>query len=262
LEEMLLKWSMTPTLADSARAALAKLEEAKEKGKPFPLMLTDAQMPEMDGLTLAKQIKQSPELAGATILMLTSVGHRGDAARCRELGISAYLTKPIGQSELLDAILRVLGVGTEKAGPSSLITRYTLREGRKVLRILLVEDTPVNRELALRLLEKRGHTVEVAGNGLEALAALKKQTFDLVLMDVQMPEMGGFEAATAIRKAEKRTGTHLPIIAMTASAMKGDRERCLEAGMDGYISKPIRPRELFEVVEGCLTSTESVPPAS
>ncbi|MGD0223780.1 MAG: response regulator [Terriglobia bacterium] len=216
----------------------------------------------MDGLALTKRIKQNPEFAGATILMLTSVGHRGDAARCRDLGIAAYLTKPIGQSELLDAILRVLRVGVHKPSQPSLITRHTLRERRRILKILLVEDTPVNRELALRLLQKRGHRVEVAGNGREALAALEEETFDMVLMDVQMPEMDGFEAAAAIRKREKETGTHLPIIAMTASAMKGDRERCLDVGMDGHISKPIRVEELFEVVEGCLPPPGDVPSAS
>jgi CheY-like chemotaxis protein len=262
LEEMLLRWRMTPTLAASGRAALAELEGAKEKGKPFPLVLTDAQMPEMDGFALAERIKQNPELAGATILMLTSVGHRGDAARCRELGIAAYLTKPIGQSELLDAILRVLGPEVDKASPPSLVTRHMLRQGRRSLKILLVEDNPVNRALAFRLLQRRGSFVAVAGDGREALAALEKQIFDLVLMDVQMPEMDGLEATAAIREREKRTGTHLPIIAMTAAAMKGDRERCLEAGMDGYISKPIRAEELFEVIESLLTAPEVIPAAS
>jgi CheY-like chemotaxis protein len=253
LEAMLTHWLMKPALADGGWAGLATMERAKNAGKPFPLILIDAQMPDMDGFTLAQRIKESPELAGATIMMLTSAGQRGDAARCRELGIAAYLIKPIRQSDLLEAILLALGKPARGAEQSFVVTRHTLRETRRKLRVLLAEDNRVNQELVVRLLEKRGHTVVVARNGKEALAALEKSAFDgfdLVLMDVQMPEMDGFEATAAIREREKATGTHLLIIAMTAYAMKGDRERCLAAGMDSYLSKPIQAKELFEAIEG------------
>jgi two-component system sensor histidine kinase/response regulator len=247
LTGMLTRWGMRPTAAEGGRAALQALEVAKSTGRPFPLILLDGQMPEMDGFTLAELIKKDPELVGATIMMLTSAGHLGDAVRCRELGISAYLVKPIRQGELLQGICNVLNLSTQKQPP--LVTRHTLREARNRSRVLLVEDNAVNQMLALRLLEKRGHIVSVAGNGQEALAALEKEDFDIVLMDVQMPEMDGFEATAAIREKERPTGRHTPIIAMTAHALKGDEERCLSAGMDAYISKPIRTNELFATIE-------------
>jgi len=205
-----------------------------------------------------ERIRQQDDLRRTTIMMLTSVGQRGDAARCRQLGIAAYLIKPIGQSQLLDAILNVLGPKAREAEgarqPTGLVTRHSLREGQRKLRVLLAEDNAVNQRLASRLLEKRGHSVVVAGNGREALKALKEGEFDLVLMDVSMPEMDGLEAARAIRAAEQATGTHLPIIAMTAHAMKGDRERCLDAGMDGYVSKPVQARDLFQAAEAALSA--------
>jgi two-component system sensor histidine kinase/response regulator len=253
LDAMLRRWIMVPALTESGAAALAALEDNAALGKPFPLVLIDAQMPEMDGFELAERIKQNPRLATATVMMLTSIGQRGDAARCREVGISAYLIKPIRQSELLEAILTALGQ-QQGVAAERLVTRHTLREARQKLRILLAEDNPVNRELAVRLLEKRGHEVVVAHNGREAMTTLEKQTFDLVLMDVQLPEMDGLEATAAIREKEKGTGAHLRIIAMTAHAMKGDRERCLAAGMDGYVSKPIETKELFEAIEGAAAA--------
>ncbi len=207
-------------------------------------------MPEMDGFALAERIKKDPELVGATIMMLTSAGHLGDAARCRELGISAYLVKPIRQGELLQAICNVLNLSNQEQAP--LVTRHTLREARNRSRVLLAEDNAVNQTLALRLLEKRGYFVSVAGNGREALAALEKEIFDVVLMDIQMPEMDGFEATATIRESEKSTGKHIPIIALTAHALKSDQERCLSAGMDAYISKPIRTNELFTTIERLL----------
>ena len=188
------------------------------------------------------------------VFMLTSAGQPGDAVRCRESGIAAYLSKPIRQAELREAICQVLSPESRqnKLGP---VTRHSLREGKAAaLRILLAEDNVVNQTLAKRLLEKRGHTVVVAGSGREALAALDEQNFDLVLMDVHMPDMDGLEATSAIREKEKATRTHLPIIAMTACAMKGDRELCLQAGMDGYVSKPVRPEELLEAVEASRSS--------
>src|SRR5438552_561805 len=211
---MLSRWGMKPTAVDSGRMALQAMEIAKSTGHPFPLILLDGQMPEMDGFTLAEAIQGDPELVGATIMMLTSAGHLGDAERCRKLGISGYLVKPVRQSELLDAICHLLG-GEEKKERVALITRHSLKEAKKRARILLAEDNAVNRTLAIRLLEKRGYTVVVAANGREALTALEKEDFDVILMDVQMPEMDGFEATTKIREHEKSTGKHIPIIAMT-----------------------------------------------
>jgi PAS domain S-box-containing protein len=253
LEEMLTNWRLNPVLAESARKAMSRLEEALGAGLPFPLVLVDANMPEMDGFALVEQIRRNPGLAGAIIMMLSSASHSGDAARCRELGVARYLTKPIGQSELLDAILLAVGSKVQAVAPASRPSiDQPLREGLRRLRILLAEDNHVNQMLAVRLLEKRGHRVQVVGDGREALEKLKAADFDLVLMDVQMPVMGGFEATAAVREMEKGTGKHIPIVALTAGAMKGDRERCLAAGMDGYIGKPIRSEELFEQIEALI----------
>lgn len=244
LLKMLANWHTRPLAVESGAKAITALREAQGLGRNFPLILLDAQMPEMDGFALAESIKRNPEWGAATIMMLSSAGQRGDAKRCRELGVAAYLTKPVRQAELLDAVLTALGTRPIKDAAPALVTRHSLRENSHHLRILLVEDNAVNQVLAVRLLEKRGHKVAVTGNGKEALAALEKDSFDLVLMDVQMPEMDGFEATATIREKEKTSGNHVPIIAMTAHAMTGDRERCLEAGMDDYITKPIRPEEL------------------
>jgi PAS domain S-box-containing protein len=251
LEGMLLRWHMKPTSVDCAAAALVQLSAALEAGKPYPLILTDMHMPEMDGFALIEQIRRRPELSAATIMMLTSAGHRGDAARCQDLGVSAYLLKPIRQSELREAVARVLGA-REQDGAIPLVTRFSLQDAREphaYLRVLLVEDNLVNQRLAVRLLEKRGHRVAVAGTGLEALLALEKDSYDLVLMDVQMPEMDGLEATAAIRQKEKGTALHQAVVALTAHAMKGDREKCLAVGMDGYLTKPIRPQELDQLLE-------------
>jgi PAS domain S-box-containing protein len=250
LTGMLARWGMKPTAAEGGEAALRALEVAKSTGQPFRLILLDGHMPEMDGFTLAERIKKDPDLVGATIMMLTSAGHLGDAARCRELGISAYLVKPIRQVELLQGICNVLNLATQTKAP--LVTRHTLREVGSRSRVLLVEDNVVNQTLAVRLLEKRGYIVSVAGNGRQALATLKMKEFDVVLMDVQMPEMDGFEATAAIREREQSTGKHIPIIAMTAHALKSDEDRCLSAGMDAYLSKPIRTNELFAAIENAL----------
>jgi PAS domain S-box-containing protein len=251
LERTLLQWEMRPTVVDSGWTALSALKRAKEQNDPITLLLLDAQMPGMDGFTFASRLYEDPSLTSATVMMLTSAGQRGDAARCREVGISAYLTKPVRQVELREAILKVLGMQKQRAEDSKLITRHSLRETRRQLRILLAEDNAINREVAVRLLGKRGHVVIVTENGKEAVAALDASPdhFDVVLMDVQMPEMDGFEATAAIREKEKSTGKHMPIIAMTAHAMKGDRERCLAAGMDAYVSKPVQFDELIRVTE-------------
>jgi CheY-like chemotaxis protein len=209
-------------------------------------------MPEMDGFTLAARIGQHPQLAGAIVMMLTSAGLRGDAARCRELGIAAYLTKPVTQSELWEAVRAALCRRHEPPEPAPLITRHSLRESRRCLRILLAEDNMVNQMVAVRMLENQGHLVVPVGDGHTALEALAQQHFDLVLMDVQMPELDGLEATAIIREQEQHDGTHIPIIAMTAHAMQGDRERCLAAGMDDYVSKPMRATDLYAAIERLL----------
>jgi len=251
LHSMLSRWGMRPTAVDGGRAALQALETAKSAGHPFPLILLDGKMPEMDGFTVAEHIRKDPDTVRATIIMLTSAGHLGDAARCRELGISAYLVKPVRQRDLFDAMCNVLN-GSPQKESVPLVTRHVLRETKHRSHALLAEDNAVNRTLAVRLLEKRGYTVSVAVNGRAALAAFEQEHFDFVLMDVQMPEMDGFEATAGIRAKEKSTGGHIPIIAMTAHSLKGDQERCLAAGMDGYVSKPIRTSELFATIEKLL----------
>jgi len=265
LEETLTSWRMKPSVADGGRKALALMEQASAEAHPFPLVLLDAQMPEMDGFAVAEQIRARPELAGATIMMLTSDRRVGDAARCRELGIAACLTKPITQSDLLDAILRVLCRSILTAPQEQAAALGPVAPLGRALSVLLVEDSSVNQALAIRLLQKRGHVVEVANNGLKALEAWEEAgpgAFDIVLMDVQMPEMDGFEATAAIRAREKDLGTHIPIVAMTAHALKGDRERCLEAGMDGYVPKPVRAAALFAEIEKHVAgAAAAAPPA-
>jgi two-component system sensor histidine kinase/response regulator len=252
LDAMLKHWQMEPTLAEGGEAGLAAMRLAKQSGKAFPLVIVDSLMPDMDGFALIARIKEDPALAGATIMMLTSAGQRGDAARCRKLGVAAYLIKPIRQSELLEAILAALDEKSSDRAQPTLITRHSLREARQKLRILVAEDNTVNEEFIVRLLEKRGHTARVAHNGREALAALEKDHYDLILMDVRMPELDGFEATGLIRERERSTGQHIPIIAMTAHAMKGDRERCLAAGMDAYVSKPVNVQELLVTIQSLI----------
>ena len=256
LQEVLTNWRMRPTLAASGEEALAALEQARRDEAPFALVLLDAMMPEMDGFTLAERILQRPELAQNTLMMLSSADQYRDAARCRELGLAAYLTKPVRQSDLQNAIMNALGVAPPQeladAPPTSSPT------GRP-LQILLAEDSLVNQTLAIRLLERRGHAISVASTGAQALAAWQAQRFDVVLMDVQMPEMDGFEATANIRAQERDTGEHIPIVAMTAHVMQGDRERCLAAGMDAYVAKPIQAEELFATIEGLLPDMPSTP---
>ncbi len=260
LNELLNHWGMKPTLAENGKRGMEILEQASAAGAAFPLILLDSHMPDMDGFTFARRVKSDPRFKGAIIMMLTSGGQRGDALRCRELRISAYLVKPLQQTELLEAILTVLGHKPEPPDQRpTLVTRHSLREDRRHLRILLAEDNPVNQTVAVRLLEKMGHTVMVVANGRDAVLMLAEQEFGLVLMDVQMPEMDGFEATRAIREKEATTHKHIPILAMTAHAMKGDRERCLAVGMDGYIAKPISPAELFAEIERFTPRPEPTP---
>jgi two-component system, sensor histidine kinase and response regulator len=258
LREMLTNWGMRPTVVEAGREALVALERARQAGSPFALVLLDAMMPEMDGFTLARRIKQEPHLVVATLMMLSSADRRGDAARCRELGMAAYLTKPIRQSTLLDAIMTSLGSAASAASRAPHAAALAgSGEPRRTLRLLLAEDNAVNQRLAVSLLEKRGHQVVVVGNGRDAVTAVAEGRFDAVLMDVQMPEMDGFEAAAAIRALDAAAGGHTPIVAMTAHALKGDRERCLAAGMDAYVTKPLRPHELFEAVERLVSPAGS-----
>ena len=243
LEDVLRNWRMNPTTVRDGPEALRALGRAAEAGEPFPLVLLDAVMPGMDGFMLAEEIRKRPELAAAAVMMLSSADRRGDAERCRALGLTRYLVKPVNQSDLLDALLEALAApapapashqtprpqGTPPTGPS--------------LRVLLAEDNLVNQRLAIRILEKQGHEVTPVLNGREAVVALDKQAFDVVLMDVQMPVLDGMEATAEIRRREG-AGRRTPIIALTAHALMGDRERCLAAGMDGYLSKPIQGAEL------------------
>src|SRR5262245_3001762 len=249
LQDMLRRWEAAPSIVESGREALAAMHSAASSGEPFPLVLLDNMMPGMDGFTLAEEIARQPGLAGSTLMMLSSADRCENIARCRAIGIKSYLTKPIKRSDLQAAMLSVLSGSPDQEMQASIGARRSIAAGACCLRVLLTEDNAVNQKLAVRLLEKRGHFVVVASNGLEALETISREAFDVVLMDVQMPEMDGFEATRRIREREQTTGDHVPIIAMTAHAMKGDRERCLEEGMDGYISKPLRPNELFESVE-------------
>jgi PAS domain S-box-containing protein len=252
LREMLNRWGMITRTADGGKTALHELDVAKNEAQPFSLILLDGQMPEMDGFTLAEKIKADPAWQATPLIMLTSAGRTGDAALCRKLGIAGYLMKPVRQMELLAAISRILQKSpTEK--PDYVVTRHSIREEKNRRRVLLTDDNAVNRTLAVRLLEKRGFLVSVARDGREAVAAVENEKFDVVLMDVQMPEMDGFEATAAIRAWERSSGGRTPIVAMTAHALKGDQQRCLDAGMDGYVSKPIRSDELFATIEKLLS---------
>jgi signal transduction histidine kinase/CheY-like chemotaxis protein len=264
LQDMVTRWGMRPTAVGSGAAAIEELEKAWSRNSLFPLILLDSQMPGMDGFVLAERILKEADLGPVEILMLTSAGQLGDAARCRELGIRAYLAKPFHQAELLEAICQTINKIEFPAGSAAnalpLVTRHTLREDEHRARVLLAEDNVVNQTLAVRLLEKRGYQVKVAGDGRGAVEALETGQFDIILMDIQMPGMDGFEATAAIRAKEKINGGHIPIIALTAHALKGDEEQCISSGMDGYVSKPIHAVELVSLIEKLLDSKRSVQP--
>ncbi len=256
LHEMLTHWRMRPTSVAGGRAALEELDQAARRRKPYPLVLLDSQMPEMDGFALAEQIKKRPELVGASIMMLTSGPRPGDRARCLTLGLSAYLTKPIKQSDLLDTIMGALS-GRPAGGHPATRSPPAVRKGPR-MRALVAEDNAVNQLVAVEMLKRAGYRAVAAGNGREALALLERESFDLVLMDVQMPKLDGFDTTIAIREREKVTGNHLPIVALTAHAMKGDAERCLAAGMDAYLTKPLEMVQL----RGVLASIGKSRPSS
>jgi two-component system, sensor histidine kinase and response regulator len=247
LLEMLQSWGMKVSLADSGESALALLGDLAEDAC-FPIMLCDMNMPDVSGFDLVERMTKAYSSKVKKTVLLTSTGRRGDAQRCKSLGISGYLTKPVKQSELYNSILHVMLPDQGFTVGEDLVTRHSLREEYPPLRILLAEDNLINQQLVIRLLEKKGHEVVVAGTGREAVEEQNKNRYDIILMDVQMPEMDGFEATRLIRDGE--TGDdHIPIIAMTAHAMKGDRERCLEAGMDEYLSKPVQPTLLYAMLE-------------
>ncbi len=245
-EKTLIRWQMLPTMVESGAVAIRAVHESEARGVPFDLVLLDVNMPDMDGFSTAERLKQEAHMTPPTIMMLTSSDHAGDAQRCRKMGLAAYLVKPVRQSALRTAILKALDTSAAQQRADA---QDAAQDRLTPLHVLLAEDNVVNQRVAIGLLQKAGHTVTLAANGLEALAALEKGTFDLVLMDMQMPEMGGAEAMAAIRAGEKATGAHLPIVALTAHALKGDRERCLEAGADGYVPKPIAPAMLFREIE-------------
>jgi signal transduction histidine kinase/DNA-binding response OmpR family regulator len=251
LNGMLTRWGAQTTSAEGASEALSELDAACSAGWPYQMVLTDVHMPGTDGFGLVQQIQGRPELLPVTVIMLTSAGHSGDAERCRRLGIHSYLYKPVRRQELLAAILRSPGHPQTISVPQAVPAAAPPTRARS-LHILLVEDNRTNQTVATRMLQKMGHSILVAGNGKEALLLLTAHRFDLVLMDIQMPEMDGLTATRKIRESERETQRHLPIIAMTAHAMKGDRERCIEAGMDGYVSKPISSKEVAEAIAGTL----------
>lgn len=256
LKQILSKWGVLVTVAEDGEKGLAELKRAKKENNPYEILLLDCRMPNMDGFEVADYIKSNPELSGVTMMMLTSDDRKGDIKRSRELGIESYLLKPIKQKELHRALASLLS--QTKTDSKKALVEEKVRPAKlhRSLHILLAEDNIVNQKLAIRLLEKRGHTVVVAENGRKAVEAFEKERFDLILMDGSMPEMDGFEATVAIREMEKETGNHIPIIALTALALKGDREKCLQAGMDDYVSKPIRREEFFKTIEKLTPETE------
>jgi signal transduction histidine kinase/DNA-binding response OmpR family regulator len=260
LEDWLRGWGTEPTAAADGLTALEALWRGVALGRPYSLALLDARMPGTDGPTLAAKVGQSPELSGCRTVLLTSEDRPGDLARHRERGIAAVVMKPVQQEELLEAIYRVLSrpvpgrpsegrTGAEKTGNEG-----PAAAPPRPLRILLAEDNEFNQQVVEHLLVRQGHTVRVAGNGREALAALEREPFDLLLLDVQMPELDGFQVIEAVRQREHAAGGHLPVIALTARSMKGDRERCLQAGMDDYLAKPARAADLFAAIDRLLAA--------
>ena len=256
LERMLRSWGMKPTTSVSGEQALLQLATAQESGLVFPLIITDMHMPNMDGFAFVAEARQKWKLDAVAIMMLTSQGYHGDIARCRELSLATYLLKPIRERELQEAVISALGSKSATNSSRLLLTECGKparcdqnNKPQTPLRILVAEDNSVNQRLAVRLLERRGHQAVIAADGQEALTKLETEYFDLILMDVQMPTMDGLQATAAIRAGEQRSGKHIRIVALTANAMKGDREKYLAAGMDDYLAKPIRQPELDRVLQ-------------
>ena len=255
LDEITRAWGMVPTTAADAASGLRALESMQASDAPFQILLLDYMMPDTDGLELARRIRATPALDGTIIMMISSADESEHIARCHALGICRHLRKPVTQSNLYEALIGALGV-TTMPDPGAKVP-----SAAKSLQILLVEDNAFNQKVAIGLLENRGHAVATAGDGRQALDLLAATDFDLALMDLEMPKMDGIEATRNIRARERSSGQHLPIIGLTAHAMKGDRERCLEAGMDGYLAKPIRPTELFAAIDAALDQSDPPVPA-
>lgn len=254
LREMLDSWFMNPTVVEDGPQAIAELERAHRIHRPYDLVLLDGHMPDMDGFTVARRIRELEDIADTRIMMLTSIERCDAGALCDELGLASYLTKPVKQSELLDAIVTVHQAATPAAttiGPPE-TTRRPKREPRRPLDLLVAEDNFVNQQVVRQVLARSGHTVAFANNGLEAVEAAAKKRYDVVLMDVQMPLLDGYEATGRIRERETVTGDHLPIIALTAHAMQGDGDKCLAAGMDAYVTKPIQVATLLSTIAHML----------
>ena len=251
LSEMVSKWEMRPKVVQSAEAGLRELRRAQQSNEPYHLVLSDVQMPDVDGFELASQIRADDRLHTTVIMMLSSGAAPEDAVRTRSLGIAAHLMKPIKQSELYEKIAAVIGDSVKVTQPPTEAPVAVIRP----LRILLAEDSNTNQRLAVSVLTKWGHTVSIANNGQDAVDAWEREPFDVVLMDVQMPELDGYEATAIIRAKENHSGGHVPIIAMTANAMKGDREECLSAGMDDYVAKPIRWPDLQQALARVLATS-------
>jgi PAS domain S-box-containing protein len=257
LTQMLTNWHMRPLAVANGELALAELARAAQADTPYALAVLDVQMPGMDGFELVQRMRGQAQTTTMTVMMLSSQGQRGDARRCRDLGVASYLSKPVSQSDLLDAIMTALGEPLQTETP--LITQYSLQENRRPLNLLLAEDNAVNQKLAVTLLQKQGHQVTVANNGLEAISHWTSGEFDAILMDVDMPEMNGYEATEQIRLTEQGRAVHIPIVAMTAHAMQGAREECLAHGMDGYLSKPIDVAALWHELDLLLPRSEPAP---
>ena len=257
LHEMISAWGCNVSIVSSGEKAIAELRRASKAGNPYNLVLLDFLMPGMDGFEVARRIGEGSDFGNPKLVMLTSVGKTDDIKRCRELDITSYLLKPIKQKELLQTILHALGEPENEPEKDQRKEGMEINPVAKDIRILLVEDNRINRQIAISLLKKKGWYVFPVENGKEAIDALQKETFDIVLMDVQMPVMDGFKATSLIRAQEKHTEKHIPILAMTAYALKGDRERCLDAGMDDYITKPINADELYETVTKWIQHVKS-----
>ncbi|MCP4713474.1 MAG: response regulator, partial [Deltaproteobacteria bacterium] len=257
---LLKSWGCRYDEAADGQSALSSLDEAVRTGDPFRAALLDMQMPEMDGEALGRRIKSVPELRETVLIMMTSLGRRGDAGRLKEIGFAGYLQKPIMQGRLRECLAVCLGLQEkgEEFEAGGIVTRHTLSEiKRRTVKLLIADDNPVNLQVALAMLKKLGYCADTAANGLEAVKALENIDYDLVLMDCQMPEMDGYEATRQIRSPESAVlNPGVPVIAMTANAMKGDREKCLEAGMDDYIAKPVKKDALAEVIERWAPGTD------
>jgi CheY-like chemotaxis protein len=260
LEQMLTQWRMKPSGADGGRAAFDRMSEAANDGKPYRLALIDTSMSAMEGLTLIERIRTDPRLKKTAIILMAPAGERIDQRQRSRLDIATLLSKPIRQSDLMDAIITAIGPSKSQKIRLPRRPQHSLTKASQSLHVLLAEDNALNQKLVVRLLEKRGHKVTVAANGREALDAFNRnahEPFDLLIMDVQMPDIGGLQATAIIREREKGTEEHLPIVALTAHATKEDRERCLSAGMDAYITKPVTAMDLFETIESIASGAET-----